>query len=350
MANEVFISYSRKDYEKVKAVKDEIDRLVGIDCWMDLNGIESGDWFKKVIISAINRHNTLLFMLTPNSMNSPFAMKELGFAASKGKRIVLVDLEHTDMNDDFLFDYLDKDNIDWSNQLQHDKLINNLKTWFGNASELNKKKDAYPFFFPENTSRTIHVFFLVDASASMMGRRIEEVNKTCSEVLGNFNIINPDIDIRVNVLEFGTSVKWMFPYPVPIDEFTWQPITSDGLTSFGEACSELNLKMSSQGFFSSGQGIMKSLIILMTDGEPTDNYEEPFKRLLQNPYFKNSNRFAIGIGDGYNRSTLARFAGEMKVLEFIEDKDNSALKPMLERIMQIGLYASSYAALDDINE
>ena len=49
MANEVFISYSRKDYEKVKAVKDEIDGLVGIDCWMDLDGIESGEWFKKVI-------------------------------------------------------------------------------------------------------------------------------------------------------------------------------------------------------------------------------------------------------------------------------------------------------------
>lgn len=130
MANEVFISYSRKDYEKVKAVKDEIDSLVGIDCWMDLNGIESGEWFKKVIISAINRHDTLLFMLTPNSMNSPFAMKELGFAAKKGKRIVLVDLAHTQLNDDFIFDYSDKDNIDWNDSLQHDKLINNLGVWF----------------------------------------------------------------------------------------------------------------------------------------------------------------------------------------------------------------------------
>lgn len=137
MANEVFISYSRKDYEKVKAVKDEIDRLVGIDCWMDLNGIESGEWFKKVIISAINRHDTLLFMLTPNSMNSPFAMKELGFAAKKGKRIVLVDLAHTQLNDDFIFDYSDKDNIDWNDPLQHDKLINNLRVWF---PKKNKRK------------------------------------------------------------------------------------------------------------------------------------------------------------------------------------------------------------------
>lgn len=51
-------------------------------------------------------------MLTPNSMNSHFAMKELGFAASKGKQIVLVDLEHAILNDEFLFDYSDIDNID----------------------------------------------------------------------------------------------------------------------------------------------------------------------------------------------------------------------------------------------
>ena len=43
MANEVFISYSRKDFEKVRTVKEEIDKLVGIDCWMDLDGIESGE-------------------------------------------------------------------------------------------------------------------------------------------------------------------------------------------------------------------------------------------------------------------------------------------------------------------
>ncbi|MBR5068155.1 MAG: toll/interleukin-1 receptor domain-containing protein [Bacteroidales bacterium] len=112
MANEVFISYSRKDYDKVNTIKEEIDRLVSIECWMDINGIESGEWFKKTIISAINQHDTFLFMLTPQSMNSQFALKELGFAASKGKRIVLVDLEHTQLNDDFLFDYSDKDIID----------------------------------------------------------------------------------------------------------------------------------------------------------------------------------------------------------------------------------------------
>ena len=54
MANEVFISYSRSDFEKVSAIKKMIEEETGIDCWMDLEGIESDeDNFKRVIIKAI---------------------------------------------------------------------------------------------------------------------------------------------------------------------------------------------------------------------------------------------------------------------------------------------------------
>lgn len=130
MAKEIFISYSRKDFDKVKAIKDEIDREVGIDCWMDLDGIESGEQFKKVIIKAINEHDTFLFMLSTSSMASPYALKELGFAANKRKRVILVFIEPCQMTDDFLFDYQDYDNIDWNNTLQHNKLLGNLHKWF----------------------------------------------------------------------------------------------------------------------------------------------------------------------------------------------------------------------------
>ena len=53
MAKEIFISYSRKDFDKVKAIKDEIDHELGINCWMDLDGIESGEEFMSKIIAAI---------------------------------------------------------------------------------------------------------------------------------------------------------------------------------------------------------------------------------------------------------------------------------------------------------
>lgn len=225
-----------------------------------------------------------------------------------------------------------------------------MKSWFQIDSIIEKgERGNYPIFFSKQKPRIINIFFLIDCSGSMMGRRIEEVNHACSEVLCNFDVINPNVSIKVNVLKFGTSVEWMSPYPMPIKEFMWRPIESYGLTSFGEACSELNQKMSLNGFFSSKEIIMKSLLILMTDGEPTDDYADSLQSLLQNPYFINSHRFAIGIGNDYNQSLLAKFAGAKKVFELTDEGDNSYLKPMLERIMQIGLYAASYAALNEEN-
>lgn len=130
MAKEIFISYSRRDFDKVKAIKDEIDRELGIDCWMDLEGIESGQQFEDVIINAINDHDTMLFMLSPNSMDSEWALDELNFAKIKGKRIVLLYIVPCQMTDKFCFKYSKYDAIEWHNPLQHNKLINNLRTWF----------------------------------------------------------------------------------------------------------------------------------------------------------------------------------------------------------------------------
>ncbi len=135
MAKEIFISYSRKDFEKVKAIKNEIDSELGIKCWMDLDGIESGEQFENKIITAIKDHDTMLFMLSTRSMNSIYALKELKFAQLKKKRVVLVYIESCEMSDEFLFNYSMYDTIEWSNPLQHDKLLRNLRQWFGGTQQ-----------------------------------------------------------------------------------------------------------------------------------------------------------------------------------------------------------------------
>lgn len=135
MAKEIFISYSRKDFDKVKAIKDEIDRELGIDCWMDITGIESGQQFEDVIIKAINGHDTFLFMLSPNSMNSVWALDELDFAQMKGKRVVLLFIEPCQMTDKFYFRYHKYDTIEWTNPLQHGKLLDNMRSWYNLTQE-----------------------------------------------------------------------------------------------------------------------------------------------------------------------------------------------------------------------
>ena len=143
MAKEIFISYSRKDFDKVKALKDELDRELDINCWMDLDGIESGDQFETKIIDAINSHRFFLFMLSPNSMASEFALDELAFAKEKGKRVILIYITPCQMTDTFAFKYKKYDIIDWNDSLQHDKLIRNLRKWLMHKPKIHQESTEH---------------------------------------------------------------------------------------------------------------------------------------------------------------------------------------------------------------
>lgn len=140
MANEVFISYSRKDFAKVREVKNSLDRELGIDCWMDLDGIESGAQFEDVIIDAICRHDTFLFMKSAHSMQSEWALDELDYAKHENKRIVFVHLDDSEMIGKFYFRYHKYDQIVWSESIQRVKLIRDLRKWI--SQKTNKKEES----------------------------------------------------------------------------------------------------------------------------------------------------------------------------------------------------------------
>lgn len=127
----IFISYSRRDLAAVKPIKDELEAQ-GFSCWMDLDGIESGEGnFKRVIIPAINGSIAFLFFLSNSSQQSEFAIKEIEFAKAKKKRIVLVRINDDSLEDYFLFDFQNSNIIDWRRLEQRTKLFNDLRTWLG---------------------------------------------------------------------------------------------------------------------------------------------------------------------------------------------------------------------------
>lgn len=136
MQRDIFISYSRTDLELVKQIKLEIEKsIVGVNCWMDLSGIESGAQFEDVIINAICSSKVVLFMMSANSMQSEWALDELDFARRENKRVVLVNIDNSEMTRKFYFRYHKFDTILWTNAYQRDKLIKDLKSWLGNTSE-----------------------------------------------------------------------------------------------------------------------------------------------------------------------------------------------------------------------
>lgn len=135
MAREIFISYSRKDLEKVKSIKTELEHAIGTECWMDLEGIESGSiQFPSVIVDSINNCRVFLFMLSINSQSSKYALRELNYAMKKAevikqKHVVIVNIDNSQMCDEFDFMYGLVDTISWNDISQHNKLIKDLTKW-----------------------------------------------------------------------------------------------------------------------------------------------------------------------------------------------------------------------------
>ena len=120
---------------------DVVNRLVGdihektnARCWVDWNGIESGDQFVDVIINAIDRVDTVLFILSDNSMASEFARREIDYARNTGKKIVPVVVDGGKLRGWFLFFFGSVDYIDIKVPMQYDKLLRNIGDWYGSES------------------------------------------------------------------------------------------------------------------------------------------------------------------------------------------------------------------------
>ena len=84
-----FISYSRKDIKFVERLSNELEHR-DRKAWVDLGQIPPGDKWENTIYKAIEGTNAFIFVLTPDSVTSKVAEKELAHAVANNKRVVPV--------------------------------------------------------------------------------------------------------------------------------------------------------------------------------------------------------------------------------------------------------------------
>lgn len=182
--------------------------------------------------------------------------------------------------------------------------------------------------------RKMTLFFMIDCSGSMCGSKIGSVNDAIENVLpmiGEISDENPDAEINVAALEFSTGTNWLYDEPKEAKDFIWQQVKADGLTSLGEACREMNRKLSRNGgFMSSPSGCFAPAIILLSDGGPTDDFEKGLSVLQGNSWFKNAIKIAIAIGDDVDMDVLKSFTGSVEAVIKVHNID--ALKQMIRVI------------------
>lgn len=199
--------------------------------------------------------------------------------------------------------------------------------------------------------RTMVLFFIVDTSGSMSGSKIGAVNQAIREVenmLDDISSNNADAEIKIAVLDFSTGCRWMFDEPKPASEFKWQDREAGGLTDFGQACLELNSKLSRDAFMKADAGSFAPVLLLLSDGEPSDAYETGLSKLKENRWYKAAIKIAIAIGNDANKEVLKDFTGNIEAV--IEVHNTEALKKIIRTVSvtasQIGSQSSTAGSKD----
>ena len=179
------------------------------------------------------------------------------------------------------------------------------------------------------------LFYLVDTSGSMGGSRIGTVNaamEECIPLLKEVAAANDDAEIKVAILQFSSGCSWITPKsgPVGLDDIIWNDLQAGGMTEFGKALTELDTKLSRNEFLNSLTGAYAPVILLLSDGGPTDNWEPSLAKIKQNNWFKHAIKIAIDIDSGSERSVLAQFTGNPEAI--LDAKDTATLKKMIHKV------------------
>jgi len=193
--------------------------------------------------------------------------------------------------------------------------------------------------------RTMVLFFIVDTSGSMDGKKIGAVNTAIREVVPEIKDVsndNPDALIKIAVLEFSSGAKWHTPNgPVDSNDYSWSNLDAAGTTDLGAAFKALNEKLSTKenGFMKEVAGSYAPALFLISDGDPTDDWQKELEKLRQNNWFKASIKVALAIGESANKDVLKEFTGS---LETVMEVHNRAM--LIKMIKFVSVRASQVAS------
>lgn len=168
--------------------------------------------------------------------------------------------------------------------------------------------------------RTMTLFYLFDSSGSMAGTKINQVNyamKDIPNIMIDIEDSAPNASLKIAAQTFDTTANWITPKPQTPQEFKsgWHDITAGGATALGAALNNLKDKLSKKGFLGDNPlGHYQPGIIIISDGEPNDDWKTPLNELKNNNWFKNSIKVGFAVGEDANKDILAEVCGSKEAV------------------------------------
>jgi uncharacterized protein YegL len=115
----------------------------------------------------------------------------------------------------------------------------------------------------------------------------------------------------VRALKFSDGAQWHIPTATPVDQFNWADLQAGGVTSMGMALDMVATELKS---FPTDTKRLPPVLVLLTDGQPTDDFKRGLDELMNVPWGKKAVRIAIAIGKDADISVLEQFTGNKELV------------------------------------
>jgi len=169
----------------------------------------------------------------------------------------------------------------------------------------------------EMATKPLHFIWIADCSDSMgVGGKIQALNTAIREAIPHMRRVaqdNPNAQVLVRAVRFSDGAYWHIAQPVPVEQFEWVDLQAKGVTDMGKALELVAEQLKMPPMPERG---LPPVLVLISDGLPTDDFAAGLNALLDLPWGKKAVRIAIAIGEDANLEVLQRFI------------NNSELKPL----------------------
>ena len=190
------------------------------------------------------------------------------------------------------------------------------------------------------SKQRLNVILLIDASKSMQGNRIKQVNSAISEIkeyLIDLQKENSNVDFYMTLIPFNnTAFLYNNEEMINIEDLKYDGIKCGGWSNLHCAYSSLSklLHKESSGGIMPDFGGTAPIILLLTDGHPTGNdYQAEYEKLSKLAWFKVALRYGIAIelDDKKTLEVLKQFTGNNG--DVIKCIDSNTLKNIIKIIV-----------------
>ncbi len=176
-------------------------------------------------------------------------------------------------------------------------------------------------------------FIVVDRSASL-GEYLQQINMTLPQFVDAIRKrYHGRANVRIALLTFESACRWVTENgPEDLEDFVCPTLTEGSLTRLGAALTELDAKCSKSEFLRFTTSNLMPGFTFITDGHPTDDWQEPLARLQDNTWFARGSKIGFAIGDKPNVDLIAQIVGNREAVitpERIEDFSDLLLETLV---------------------